>query len=185
MSVVPERLRPLLIASYDAPPRHYHTIHHAEAVARHVRDLGGNRACLLAAWFHDVVYDPPGEDNEPRSARLLSTWLGEDSDTAEAARLVCVTAGHDPAEGDEQGAILCDADLAVLGGDPPQYTAYRDAVREEYAHVDDDGWRVGRSAVLRGLLARPHIFRTPAGHDRWEAAARANLAAELATLDRP
>lgn len=182
LSVVPAPLRQLLVARYDAPPRCYHTIHHAEAVARHVRELGGDRAGLLAAWFHDAVYDGrPGED-EARSARLLTAWLRGNPDAAEAARLVGVTAGHDPAEGDDAGAILSDADLAVLGATPADYEIYRRQVRADFAHVDDGAWRVGRAAVVRGLLERPRIFRTVVGAGRWEDQARDNLAAELGAL---
>jgi predicted metal-dependent HD superfamily phosphohydrolase len=56
-------------------------------------------------------------------------------------------------------------------------------VRREYGHVDDAAWRTGRAAVLRALLDRQHLFAPSLGLDDWEARARANLTAELATLD--
>ena len=34
--------------------------------------------------------------------------------------------------GDANGAVLCDADLAVLASPPEAYAAYASAVREEY-----------------------------------------------------
>lgn len=173
-----ERLR----RRYDHPPRHYHTVEHAATVARRARDLGGDRACLLAAWFHDAVYDPEAADNEERSAAVLSDWLPADPDVDEAARLVRLTATHDPVEGDTQGEILCDADLAVLGGSTTDYESYRAAIRREYARVSDAQWRAGRSAVLEAFLARDRIFRTPKAFERWETAARHNLTAELAGL---
>ena len=78
--------------------------------------------------------------------------------------------------------VLVDADLAVLGSDPAAYQAYVTGVRSEYGHVDDAAWRVGRGAVLRGLVGRTPLYATAAGRRRWEARARANVAAELATL---
>ncbi len=78
--------------------------------------------------------------------------------------------------------MLLDADLAVLGADPAAYAAYVSGVRHEYAHVDDGAWRVGRGRVLEGFLAAEAIYRTPTARDWWESHARANLAAELATL---
>lgn len=179
---LPEGVHERLRDRYAVPPRHYHTLAHAAVVAGRAADLGGDRACLLAAWFHDAVYDATRTDNEARSAELLLDWLAGDPDAPEAARLVAVTAGHAPAMDDAQGAILCDADLAVLGGHAADYEAYRRAVRAEYAHVDDAGWRTGRSAVLRDLLSRPRIFRTPAAVSRWEAPARRNLRAELTAV---
>ena len=89
------------------------------------------------------------------------------------------TATHEPAGADE--AALCDADLAVLAADPAAYAAYATGVRAEYAHIDEAGWRTGRAAVLRTFLERPALFHTAAMAGR-DAAARANLTAELATL---
>ncbi|MEE8602099.1 hypothetical protein [Euzebya tangerina] len=181
--ILPAGVRSRLVTAYRRPPREYHTLEHAGDVAKHVAGLGGNRACLLAAWFHDVVYEPTASDNEEQSARLVEAWLDDDPDVAEAARLVRLTAAHRPANDDDrQGAILCDADLAILGSTPPVYEVYRSAVRREYRHVEEDDWRTGRSAVLRELLGRDPLFLTDEARERWEQRARANLAAELATL---
>ena len=66
----------------------------------------------------------------------------------------------------------------------PAYSTYVTGVRAEYRHVTDDEWRIGRAAVLEGFLERPTIYSTPTARDRWETRARANLTAELASLDR-
>jgi predicted metal-dependent HD superfamily phosphohydrolase len=97
------------------------------------------------------------------------------------ARLVLVTAGHDPAPGDTNGAVLCDADLAVLAGPPEAYAVYASAIRVEYGHLSDDEFTGGRIAVLEHLLALPALYRTEAAR-RWTEAARANLTAELTLL---
>jgi predicted metal-dependent HD superfamily phosphohydrolase len=36
--------------------------------------------------------------------------------------------------------------------------------------------------VLQSFLDRPSVYATPAGRTRWEARARANMAAEVASL---
>ena len=46
-------------------------------------------------------------------------------------------------------------------------------------------FRAARQAVLEGFLARPAIFASAAGANRFEARARANLAVELAGLRGP
>ena len=172
-----------LVEAYAQPTRWYHTLQHAELVARTVGDLGGSRACHLAAWFHDAVYQATAQDNEDRSAQLLEAWLPDDPDTVEAARLVRLTKTHTPAgPEDVQGAILCDADLAVLGAAPPEYERYRLAVRREYAQVPEAEWRTGRAAVLEGLMTRAHLYRTSVGRDRWHDDAHRNMAGELRML---
>jgi predicted metal-dependent HD superfamily phosphohydrolase len=203
-----------LIAAYAEPHRRYHTLRHLVHVLDVAELLGAEaaalRAVLFAAWFHDAVYDiddgrgdagagtypdsgvradgDPALSNEERSALLAEealARLGENPAlAAEVARLVRLTAGHAVAPGDRNGAVLCDADLAVLGGGPEQYRAYAEAVREEYARIPDELFRPGRAAILRGLLALPSLFHTDSGHARFEQAARANLAAEIEALTR-
>jgi predicted metal-dependent HD superfamily phosphohydrolase len=59
------------------------------------------------------------------------------------------------------------------------YGRYQAAVREEYAALDEPGWRAGRTAVMSGLLARDPLYGTRAALRRWEAMARASIAREL------
>ncbi|MFD8304278.1 hypothetical protein ACFV29_18315 [Streptomyces sp. NPDC059690] len=179
-----------LLARWREPQRRYHTLAHLVAVLDHVDTLeeyaDDADAVRLAAWFHDAVYLPDRSENEERSARLAERALPEagvpDDTTAEVARLVRLTVTHDPADGDRDGQVLCDADLAVLASPPAAYAAYTAAVREEYHFVPNDAFRAGRADILRQLLALPRLFRTPYGREKWEATARYNLSSELEIL---
>jgi predicted metal-dependent HD superfamily phosphohydrolase len=168
-------------ARYAEAHRRYHTEEHLDEVLAAVAELADladdRRAVELAALFHDAIYDPraSGGANERASAEL-AVELGAGQ---EVARLVLLTATHEVEPGDRNGAVLCDADLGILGSAPERYARYAADVRTEYAHVDDDGWRAGRGALLRGLLARPRLFRTDRFHERLDAAARRNLRWEL------
>jgi predicted metal-dependent HD superfamily phosphohydrolase len=180
-----------LVARWSEPHRRYHTLTHLAAVLAAVdrlADLADDpHAVRLAAWFHDAVYDGrPGWDEE-RSAQLAQSRLPRcgvpPARVAEVARLVRLTAAHDTlTRTDRDGAVLCDADLAVLGGD--DYERYAANIRQEYAHVPDGLFRQGRAQVLRRLLAVPELFRTPQARELWEEQARAHMSAELATLER-
>ncbi|MFB7027554.1 MULTISPECIES: hypothetical protein [unclassified Streptomyces] len=182
-----------LLARWAEPQRRYHTVDHLRAVLDRVDELtdqGGEGGELelvrLAAWFHDAVYRPDRSENEERSALLAEKALTEAGltphEVAEVARLVRLTVTHDPAVGDLNGETLCDADLAVLAGDPDTYARYAAAVREEYGFVPDDAFREGRAAVLRHLLDLPRLFRTPYGAAVWEEKARENVERELKEL---
>lgn len=179
-----------LLAAWAEPQRRYHTTAHLADVLARVDVLAPHAAdpaaVELAAWFHDAVYRPDRSENEERSAALAERALPElgvaPARTAEVARLVRLTVTHDPAPGDTNGEVLCDADLAVLAGAPQDYAAYAAAVRAEYGFVPDEAFRTGRAAVLRQLLALPRLFRTPYGTTHWEAPARRNLTAELTEL---
>ncbi|NSC22404.1 hypothetical protein FM076_14925 [Streptomyces albus subsp. chlorinus] len=200
-----------LLRRWAEPHRRYHTTAHLRAVLDRVDELVARydesavaepepepnpepetepqpdpAAVRLAAWFHDAVYRPDRSENEERSARLAERALPEAgvpaARTAEVARLVRLTVTHDPAPDDVNGALLCDADLAVLAGSPEQYAHYAAEVRQEYGFVPDAAFREGRADVLRQLLALPVLFRTPYARSRWEATARHNLTTELELL---
>ncbi|WP_062217208.1 hypothetical protein [Streptomyces sp. NBRC 109706] len=175
-----------LLERWAEPHRRYHTVAHLRFVLARLDELAGVAddpvAVELAAWFHDAVYDPRAADNEERSAELAETLLPESPRRPEVARLVRLTAGHHPAEGDADGAALCDADLAVLAGSPDEYASYAAAVRVEYGHVSDADFAVGRARVLRQLLALPRLFHTAHGAGRWAGTARFNLRGELSLL---
>ncbi|MFC4146512.1 metal-dependent phosphohydrolase [Micromonospora mangrovi] len=181
-----------LLAGWREPHRHYHRLDHLRAVLDVVDAYAGlaRRPALvrLAAWAHDAVYDPraAGDANERASADLAAGLLADAGTPAEAVaevrRLVLLTAGHAVAADDPDGALLCDADLAVLAAPPARYDRYAAAVRREYAHVPEPDFRAGRARVLTALLALPALFRLPPLHARWEAAARANLTRELGVL---
>ena len=185
--------RPLgaqLVASYAHPERRYHDQRHLEEVLERVHELSAHgvefdrMAVLLAAWFHDSVYDGQ-PDAERRSAAWAAEALPVVVDQAvvdEVVRLVLLTEHHRPADDDPNGCALSDADLAILAAAPERYTEYAASVREEYAHVPDPDFARGRAAILRDLLAKPHLFHTAHARASWEDAARANVERELAAL---
>ncbi|MFC6044505.1 HD domain-containing protein [Nocardioides hankookensis] len=185
--------RPLgaqLVASYDHPDRRYHDGEHLAEVLERIHELTAHgvefdrMAVLLAAWFHDSVYDAQ-PDAEKRSAAWAAEALPTLVDQAvvdEVVRLVLVTEHHQPADDDANGCALSDADLAILAAPAERYAEYAASVREEYAAVPDDAFAAGRAAILRELLAKPHLFHTAYARDAWEADARANVERELAEL---
>jgi predicted metal-dependent HD superfamily phosphohydrolase len=194
----PERLasRPdlhdRLAAAYAAPGRGYHDTRHLLEVLEHLDALfaqpeagGADRdAVVIAAWFHDAVYDGRPDDEE-RSAALAEETLGT-SDvpptlTAEVARLVRLTRDHRPTRDDLHGRLLCDADLAILAAPRERYDEYVRDVRREYTRLDDATFHAGRARLLRELLEAPELFHTPLARRLWERPARANVERELAS----
>ena len=183
-----------LAARYAEPHRHYHNTTHVQAVIRDSAILAEDlrlseveRALLtLAAAAHDVIYDGQPGDDERRSAAWARGWLAragvDDTHGARVESLVLATIAHSAPPEDRVALALLDADLAILGSDPATYDRYRTAVREEYAALDEETWRAGRSAVLSTLVGRSPLYATGPAQARWEAAAKANLTRELRTL---
>lgn len=182
-------LRDRLLTAYADPARGYHDTRHLAEVCARADEIGADGrttfdrvTVLLAAWFHDGVYDgqPAAEQRSALWAERELPALGvEEAAVAEVARLVRLTETHRPADDDTNGAVLSDADLAILAAPADRYAEYVAAVRSEYAHVPDDAFREGRSAILRDLLAKPHLFHTAYARERWEETARRNVQREL------
>ena len=183
-------LRDALHAAYADPARGYHDARHLAEVLARLDELAAagtsydRTAVLLAAWFHDAVYD--GErDAEERSAAWAEEALPglvDDATVTEVARLVRLTESHRPDDGDVNGCALSDADLGILAAPEERYDDYAAAVRTEYAHLSDEVFTAGRAEVLRELMAKPRLFHTAYALAQWEEPARRNVARELSLL---
>lgn len=180
----------VLRGRYAEGYRFYHTLDHVRQVLETVERLAPYAEALspvkLAAWFHDVIYEPGGDDNEARSARYLRQTLQPHpvpgAVVEEAARLVVLTERHEAESGDGNGHVLLDADLAILGAAPADYERYARAIRREFAHAPEEAYRRGRAEALRRLLQREPLYYTPPMKEEREARARRNLRWELAKL---
>lgn len=179
-----------LRAAYDEPHRAYHSASHIGACLRllddaEVKATAERGAEVEAAlWFHDVVYDTHARDNEERSAELVEEALGgagvEAEVVARIAAHVRATKAHVPDSAD--GQLVIDIDLSILGEAPEVFARFEADIRREYAWVEEPAYVAGRAAVLRGFAEREFIYGTPLFRARYEARARANLAASLEKL---
>ena len=184
-----ERLWQDIAARYGEPQRVYHSLSHIEqlftAFAQVKPLLQSPSMIALALYYHDIIYDPTRTDNEAKSAAYAVKQLGALLGEAQCHRLhelIVMTAAHEPTDPqDADAAYLLDMDLSILGAEWAVYQGYAAAVRTEYAHVAASDYRVGRSRVLEGLLAKPRLYLTDTYHEL-EDPARANISRELQLL---
>jgi predicted metal-dependent HD superfamily phosphohydrolase len=175
-----------LVALYATPLRAYHSLAHVEQTLRSLDEIAPSNAsrpaCELALWFHDCVYLVSRSDNEEQSAdamrRVTREWPIDDALRNVAASAILATKHAWPPENDVAQAVV-DADLSILASDAACYDAYVRAIRAEYAFVSDADFAAGRSKFLREMLAKSALFHTAFATERWERAARSNIAREL------
>ena len=166
------------------PQRAYHNLRHVEAVLETAERLmpEGSAHVVLALIYHDAVYDPRAKDNEERSAQMAREELRSlgvpNEDLDEVARLILLTKHHQVSPGDEAGSAVVDADLAILQASPEEYDRYAAAIREEYAWVPEEEYRIGRAKVLEGLMSRK-LFSSALLDEEM---ARANMRREIDRL---
>ena len=191
-----------LLQAWEQPHRAYHHSGHLSQMLTDLDRLYAYRtqgstplALVLAAWFHDAVYEgAPGED-ERRSEQLanisleplVTAGLLSGDELQMVSLLVRATATHELPESADLPAgyepadiqFFLDADMAILAADSARYRRYLRGVRSEYSHFDDEAFRAGRMTFLRLILDRKRIFLSEEGLQLWEEPARANLRAEL------
>ena len=177
-----------LVSAYSSPNRYYHTLKHIHQVINTIDTLQVYTQDLpsvkLAAWFHDIVYDPHAQDNEEKSAdyaaKILAN-LGIPVNNINTVRqLILNTKYH---QGDDiNSQVLLDADLAILAAKPGEYQEYSQAIRQEYAWVSESEYITGRRQVLERFLQRERIYFTPLMFDSAEQSARCNLETEITDL---
>lgn len=178
--------------AYGAPERSYHNLDHLVHGLTELAVWGANTGAsehdmaLLnqAFWFHDAVYATGRQalSNEEQSAQLwLASGLGGAA-AAEVATLIRATEHMQTGvEGHALAAALIGADLAILGQPDAVYEGYTQAVRQEYAQVDDDAYRRGRQGVLGHFLALAdagQLYRDPYFNALYGAQACCNLRCE-------
>ncbi|MBD2451040.1 hypothetical protein H6G76_28710 [Nostoc sp. FACHB-152] len=178
-----------LVTAYSSPHRSYHTLQHINYVLSTIDILQiytqNLAAVQLAAWLHDVVYDPQAQDNEEKSAayacELLSNLSLPQDAIATVTRLILHTKHHQAAD-DDDSQVLLDADLAILAANLVQYQEYANAIRQEYAWLSDADYIQGRNLVLNKFLQRQRIYFTPLMFEFAEPAARDNIKREIKNL---
>ncbi|WP_368886097.1 DUF4031 domain-containing protein [Rothia mucilaginosa] len=191
-----------LLQAWEQPHRTYH---HSGHLSQMLADLDRLYAAypqgstplapVLAAWFHDAIYEGAQGEDERRSEQLAGTSLEplvtagllSGHELQMVRLLVRATATHELPESAELPAgyevtdieFFLDADMAILAADPARYRRYLRGVRSEYSHFDDEAFRTGRTTFLRSILERERIFLSEQGLQLWEEPARTNLRAEL------
>jgi predicted metal-dependent HD superfamily phosphohydrolase len=186
----PPALLERLLTAYAEPQRAYHTRRHLRECFAHLAPAAALAAHLpevqLALWFHDAIYDPRAQDNEERSAEWAHEALvaaGAERACAERVHALVRVTRHAAVPEGADAELLVDVDLSILGAARTRFDEYEAQIRVEYAWVPEAAFRSARAQVLRGFLARPHIFASDWFAERLEAKARANLARSLATLE--
>ncbi|ADV68383.1 HD domain-containing protein [Deinococcus maricopensis] len=179
--------RAFALPYYAEPHRAYHTAAHVEAMLEALRVRRALTPTLeLAAWGHDLIYDPRATDNEARSADVFGAWLtanGAPAPLAEEVRALILATTHDAPPCSLAAALFVDADLSVFGADEQAFWAYERHIRQEYVQVPWLVYRTARMRVLRQFLDREPLYRTPAFADL-EVPARVHLRAALGALRR-
>ncbi|KIO28490.1 hypothetical protein M407DRAFT_243011 [Tulasnella calospora MUT 4182] len=185
-----------IVASYTEDHRFYHTLAHLEVMWANL-GIGKEEAdwwssdqelvLKLAILFHDIIYDPRANDNEEKSNELFIAFAQDanltSSITHAVSQTILATIKHRLPDAPYTPCLpfFLDLDLEVLSRPRSSYGAYATAIRQEYIHVPEPDFRVGRTAVLQNLGAGD-IYFTEVCKKLWTQEAKDNIAREIAEL---
>jgi predicted metal-dependent HD superfamily phosphohydrolase len=179
---------------YTADRRHYHNLHHIQALLQfcdtYAGQLHDREVVEFSVFYHDIIYNVLRKDNEARSALLAVKRLQSLQVPAEKIEQVKIyieaTQTHVVPAGVTHVSdlqLFLDFDMSILGADWPAYEAYTRQVRREYRIYPDKLYYPGRRQFLQHCLQAEFIFQTPVFREEYEGRARENIARELEAMD--
>lgn len=182
---------------YGEEQRHYHTMKHLEDMSllwhNYRARLGSPQLVALAILFHDVIYYPKEGDNEEKSDDVFKEFAQDISipndETAKVSEWIIATKKHKtPAHlsetpGNDDVHYFLDFDMAILGREKQGYASYARQIRQEYIHIPDQDYLIGRAKVLTDFLKVPFIYATAEFRDKYEVMARDNIGNEIRALE--
>ncbi|KAM3141014.1 hypothetical protein pb186bvf_006815 [Paramecium bursaria] len=132
----------LIVPYYSQPQRKYHTLQHLVQIFKLADKI--NDTQLNTIFFHDIVYYPKRNDNEEKSIEAMKQANVQD---AKAELYILSTKKHIPLiDDDDDLKYFLDLDLSILESD--NYEQYTQQIRQEYIHIDDQNFKIGRKKVL-------------------------------------
>ncbi len=173
-----------LVTRYSENHRRYHTLAHIEHCFSELDKVWylahDVSAVELGIWFHDAVYDTRAKDNEEKSARLALDFLTKagfarrNNLAIHVVRNIKATTHRSMLlKGD--ASLIVDIDLAILGQSEEVFDAYERQIREEYAWVPEEIFRVERKKILESILWQGNPYHTTAFREKYGRQAEMNL----------
>ena len=181
-----------LYAAYSEKNRFYHTVRHISAMLSHldnVTELADRPAELeLAIWFHDAIYKALSKSNELDSAIWSQEFLvSKGYDEAGVSRVynLIMATLHDREVKENDEKLIVDIDLTILGAPDEIYDEFERNVRQEYKMVPAFIYRKKRKEVLKSFLNSDSIYYSDFFKNKYERAARKNIARVIKVLWYP
>lgn len=143
------------------PNRYYHTIDHLIQILKDIEDnhwfkgleLCEKNAILLAAFYHDAIYNPRAKDNEDQSKKyFLRSYKGKDQMMVKrVCELIEVTKYRKRPFGRLE-RILWDADNAIFKKEYDEILKNEILIRKEYKHLSTPTYKKGRIEFLESCI---------------------------------
>lgn len=161
----------VLWANWNSSNRHYHNEKHLREVLNEIRKYSHRipkmeyEQLIMAAFFHDAIYDPKSSLNEDQSIRFFYKSLKDlkrDWSLTESA-IECTKKRRRPNQ--FLLRVFWEADNNIFLKGWSEYMEWEYSIRKEYLHVPEAKYKEGRTKFLQenlgifGARADGHIKR--------------------------
>ncbi len=155
-----------IIAHYQEPQRHYHNLTHISNLLVQWEQYQGQLqeadTVAYSIFFHDIIYNATQNDNEEQSAVLAKKYLYElgcsEAQISTVTDYILATKKHPSSNTPTDLQWFLEFDLSILGADLGTYQTYSQQIRQEYQHVPEWQYKIGRRKVLQYFLAQAQLF---------------------------
>ncbi len=182
----------LIEKCYSSSLRYYHNLDHIgnmfTEAKNFIKNVNDYDSILFAIWFHDIVYNVKGSDNEIKSAKISEDFLikikYDKIKLDKIKTLILKTKNHSQIDSNEDFAtkLFLDLDLLILGTNNKVYLKYAENIRKEYSFVPDEIYSKERLKILENFLNQEFIFRTDRFNKQYEMIAKQNIKSEILLL---
>ncbi len=140
--------------------RHYHTVNHLTQVLADIendyrfKDLSVNKkhALLLAAFFHDIVYDPKRQDNEEKSIEyFIRSYKGHDPRMIDTVCEIIECTKYRKRPTNKLQRIMWDADNKGFTEGYETLLKNEKLIRKEFIHLSHKEYKEKRITFLNSF----------------------------------
>lgn len=132
--------------------RFYHTTEHLQTLIDDIEKLTDideqeRNALIIAAFFHDIVYDPTKQDNELQSVRVFKMCTRPHAQTDLITQIILDTQTHQA--NSPVSKIFSTLDMKIItDSDFITLLTYEKQIFKEYQHIDYAFYRTVRISIL-------------------------------------
>jgi predicted metal-dependent HD superfamily phosphohydrolase len=147
-----------VLAMWNESNRSYHNLNHLNDLISQINENKSNfsekeyEKLMLAAIFHDVVYDPSSSTNEEDSANFLMECAVDktNSDILDVKQMILDTKTHNSTT--KLSESFNNYDMNIVERDFEQLVEWEKGISEEYSVYPKEKYKEGRVKFLESLL---------------------------------
>ncbi len=178
--------------NYNSKSRFYHNFTHIQqmidfsiTIKEKTED---NNSFIIAAFYHDVIYNTFKNNNEEKSAEFFLKHFRkleiENTIKEKITEMILRTKNHSESKPEDSLdlKLFLDTDILIFAEEEETYFKYVENIKNEYSHVPKIIFNKKRKEILKNFYEKDFIYKTDYFRANFEKKAKENILAEIKTL---